>query len=98
MFGVGCELGIDCAENDVTKWYWRPFYLDEDHDSYGTGEIINFECWGNFENSGYSLDEMSFNKLDCEDLNYDINPDAKEICGNGIDEDCDGKDLSCNNK
>ena len=43
MFGVGCELGIDCAENDVTKWYWRPFYLDEDHDSYGTGEIINFD-------------------------------------------------------
>ncbi len=95
-FGDGCPLGIDCAEEDPTRWFWRPFYLDEDHDVYGVDEIIHFECWGNFENSQYPLDEMAFNSLDCDDLNEDINPGALEICGNGIDEDCDGSDLRCN--
>ncbi len=97
-FGEGCPLGIDCDDNDDSRWYWRPFYLDEDHDSYGSEELVSFECWGNFENSQYPLDEMAFNSLDCEDLNPDINPTAKEICGNGIDENCDGFDLRCSKK
>ena len=94
-FGEGCSLGIDCDDSNPNLWYWRPFYLNEDHDGYGTGEIIHFACWGNFESSEYPLDERSFNNDDCEDLNRDIYPGASEICGNGIDEDCNGADLEC---
>ena len=32
---------------------------------------------------------------DCDDGNADINPDAIDICGDSIDQDCSGKDLSC---
>lgn len=28
--------------------------------------------------------------VDCNDLNFDINPDADEICNDGFDNDCDG--------
>ncbi len=39
--------------------------------------------------------DCSFSASDCDDSNPAINPNAKEICGNSVDEDCNGKDLTC---
>lgn len=42
-----------------------------------------------WDNDGYN------GTLDCNDYNISINPNATEVCGNGIDEDCSGADLAC---
>lgn len=49
------------------------------------------------DGDGYGIKSLDceFSALDCIDSNPNINPGATEICGNGIDEDCNGKDKSC---
>ena len=52
-----------------------------DNDGDGFGDPANVGCTYPF--------------WDCDDGNPDINPLATEIPGNGIDENCDGKDANC---
>lgn len=40
-------------------------------------------------------DGFSYNEGDCMPYDPDIHPGATEICGDGIDQDCDGVDPSC---
>jgi hypothetical protein len=76
-----CDGGVD--EGCVIGTY----YLDSDWDSYGdAGSFVSgFGApFGYVDNSG-----------DCDDSDADVNPGAIEICGDGIDNDCSGGDLSC---
>ena len=66
-----------------TDWYW-----DADGDGYGTEESICtcspvVDLWDGLfyraERSG-----------DCDDENRGVNPGAEEICGNDVDENCNG--------
>ena len=61
----GYPQDIDCDDNDPTVWFIQGFYLDEDHDGFGTGEIIQEACWGREWYHQYPLDERSFNNDDC---------------------------------
>lgn len=75
----------DCAPLDSTKWQLLTGYVDADFDGYGgIGSSIQI-CSGAVLPSGYAAING-----DCNDNNALINPGATEICGNGIDDDCDG--------
>jgi hypothetical protein len=59
------------------------YYADVDNDSYGDAGNTTTACDG--APSGYVSQSG-----DCNDNNANINPGATEVCGNGIDDNCDG--------
>ena len=79
------ENADDCDDGDSSI---SPYYQDSDDDGYGDPNVIN----GNLcePASGYVQ-----NNTDCDDGESLFNPAGSEICGDGIDQDCDGEDLSC---
>ena len=77
-----CDMEIDEGIDDMPIWY-----RDADGDGYGNRDLITEAC---LQPSGYVE-----NDLDCDDTDASINRSAIEVCGDGIDQDCDGNDLEC---
>jgi len=86
---TGC-IGTAVATITVATPTW---YLDEDMDGYYIGSPVT-SCFS--PGAGYTTTVSQ--PGDCSDSNNAINPGATEICGNGIDDDCDAQiDENCNN-
>lgn len=60
------------------------YYRDRDRDGFGNRNA-RITTRHSHPPSGYVS-----NKKDCDDNNPNINPNATEICGNGVDDNCDG--------
>ena len=74
----------DCSDSECVCQTW---YRDSDNDGYGDPDdsIISFS-----QQVGYVG-----NNNDCNDSAPEINPEANEICGDNIDQDCQNGDLAC---
>ncbi|MBW3019816.1 putative metal-binding motif-containing protein [Candidatus Woesearchaeota archaeon] len=81
-----CNYLDDNCNSEIDENVTTIYYLDLDGDGYGINVTIN-ECT--------LLTNYSTVLGDCNDNSSGINPNATEICGNGIDEDCSGADLKC---
>ncbi|MCK5321608.1 putative metal-binding motif-containing protein, partial [Candidatus Pacearchaeota archaeon] len=85
--------GIYDGPITLTSYIWE--YLGNECPpeicNYNVTEIICIDSDGD----GYNQSQSGCGTADCNDTNSSIYPGAIEICGNGIDEDCDGSDLNC---
>jgi hypothetical protein len=62
-------------------------WADDDGDGFGDATTPGIGC---ATPPGYVLDDT-----DCDDTRDAVNPDATEVCGNGLDDDCDGSNPTC---
>lgn len=74
-----CDNDVDDADSNVIGQ--MTYYTDSDNDGYG----IPPSSQACFPPSG-----VSTNGDDCDDGNSSAYPSAPEVCGNGVDESCDG--------
>ncbi len=86
MTEVCNDLDDDC-DGQTDEGVGNPIYADADNDGFGNSNNSMISC---FLISGYVL-----NSTDCNDNMSSINPQAIEVCGNSVDEDCSGADLIC---
>lgn len=77
----------DCAPTDPTKWRVSSLYFDQDGDRYTNGFPPSSVCFGSAVPTGRVLNYIG---TDCFDSNPLVNPNASEILGNNIDDNCDG--------
>ncbi len=78
-----CDGDVDeDSAVDASTWY-----LDADGDDYGEETSTAHACE---QPSGYAVVAG-----DCDDADAGINPDAIQICGDGVDDDCRGADTIC---
>ena len=85
-----CDGSDNDCDGQIDEGVTTTFYQDADYDGYGNIAILINDC---LPPAGYVADNT-----DCDDTpitGATIHPGAEEICGDGIDQDCDGNDTSC---
>ena len=76
-----CDDVVDEDAIDELEWY-----VDDDDDGYGAGD-----GWPGCDQPAGWVGIRG----DCDDENAEVNPDAEEVCGDGLDNDCDEAAEGC---
>ncbi len=79
-----CNSLDDDCDNAVDEGVLNRFYPDVDEDGYGDLDVADARMACNAP-AYFTADHT-----DCNDRNSQVHPDAVEICGNGVDDNCDG--------
>jgi hypothetical protein len=86
FYGCSSSSTVSVTVAPTVTWYY-----DEDGDGYSVGATVT-DCVS--PGAHYTLVSLG---VDCDDVNATIHPSATEICGNNIDDNCDGNiDEGCN--
>ncbi len=101
-----CGSEIDCNNTDqgVHPGAAEICTDNKDNDCDGNADCSDSDCKNNAacqtlctdaDADGYFAEENCDTDIDCNNAAAEIHPNAPEICGDGIDQDCDGSDISC---
>lgn len=83
-----CDGAIDGADPSVDLSELPTWHIDADADGFGDPEGATLvQCDAPI---GYSLVDQ-----DCDDTDPAVNPGATEVCGNGVDDNCNGGGDGC---
>lgn len=82
-----CDELIDDDDTTVDLSTGWEYYVDSDGDGYGDDDTTQLAC--------SELSGLSSVPGDCDDTLGTVNPDAEEICDNGIDDNCNGSNDGC---
>ena len=82
-----CDGLADDEDPDADPAGFETFWLDADGDLYGDEEASTQAC--------EAPRDYTTRAGDCDDQQAAVNPEEKEICDNGVDEDCSGDASDC---
>jgi len=101
----GCGSTLDCRDNNAAIHPGAAEVCDDsaDNDCDGTIDCADSDCINDTvcqvctdgDGDTYYAESGCGTNIDCNDANASIKPGAAEICGDGIDQDCDGSDQLC---
>lgn len=89
---AGCGTEVDCNDNDASINPWASEICDG-KDNNCNGQIdegdVCLICT-DADGDGFFAEPGCGTEVDCDDNDSSVYPGAPEICGDGIDNDCDG--------
>jgi hypothetical protein len=97
--GAGCPAGIklDCDDKVATVYPGAPETCGngQDENCDGKDDVCPNPCLDLDKDGANGKSADCPTGTDCDDYNNTVKPGAAESCGNGVDENCDGKDDTC---
>lgn len=92
LWAVGCDsAGTNTSETDTNEPTIDLITQDEAGEDTAQGTCVDEDDDGYFKGEGCQQGLVQ----DCADDNAKVNPSEAEICGDGVDQDCDGSDKVC---
>jgi hypothetical protein len=89
------EEAVHALTFTPTDWGNRSVSLIVEDSISGGSVEIPITTTVQVDSDGDGFGDINTGGEDCDDQESAVNPDAEEVCGDGIDNDCEGGDLPC---
>lgn len=87
--GFASNNELDCDDTDKAANVPQNWLVDEDGDGVGVDEVVHFQCLNPRDGTA-----PASRGVDCEPRDGGVFPGNQEICGDGIDQDCNALDCA----